>query len=50
MIIITAKTPNGHISWLSMRLPRAHQSIALLCPAPVIISWNQVFMRTLKRN
>lgn len=30
-----------HTQWssLSMCLPKAHQSMALLCPAPVIISW-----------
>lgn len=30
----------------TMFLPTAHQSMALLCPAPVIISWNQVPVRT----
>lgn len=50
MIIITGKTHNGHISWLSTCLPRAHQSMALLCPAPVIISWNQVFYENFEKK
>lgn len=28
-------------------VPRAHQSIALLWPSPVMISWNQVAVRDL---